>query len=85
MMRTMAAKAAKDGFGDLLDSAQREPVTIARNGRPVAIVLSVGEFERLKALEDAWWAAKADAAAKEGFLGRGKSDRLLREILNAKP
>jgi len=81
----MAAKAAKDGFGELLDTARHEPVTIARNGRPVAVVLSVDEFERLKALEDSWWAAKADAAAKEGFLGRSRSDRLLREILNARP
>ena len=83
-MKTFAAKEAKNGFGRLLDTAQREPVTIEKKGRPVAVVLSLEEYQRLEALEDAWWAARADAAESEGdWLGPEESEKYLREILSA--
>ena len=39
-MEIMTAKDAKNGFGRLLDAARRQPVTIQKNGRPVAVMLS---------------------------------------------
>ncbi|MCW2189459.1 prevent-host-death family protein [Bradyrhizobium elkanii] len=48
-MKTMSAKAAKNGFGLLLDTARAEPVTIEKHGRPVVVVISVEEFGRLSA------------------------------------
>ena len=38
-MRTMSAKDAKNHFGELLMEAQRAPVTIEKNGKPVAVLL----------------------------------------------
>ena len=52
-VKTVAAKEAKQAFGQLLDDAQREPVLIERNGRPVAVVLSVAKYEIFQRLEDA--------------------------------
>lgn len=82
-MKTFAASEAKNEFGRLLDTAQREPVTIEKKGRPVAVVLSLEEYERLEALDDAWWAARADEAGEEGFIGPEESEKLMRELLNA--
>lgn len=82
-MRTVSAKEAEDGFGALLDAAQREPVTITRKGRAVAVVLSWGDFERPEALEDAHWDQRARAAAAEGFVGPGASSKLLADLLRA--
>lgn len=82
-MKTFAASEAKNEFGRLLDTAQREPVTIEKKGRPVAVVLSLEEYERLEALDDAWWAARADEAAEEGFIGPEEGEKLMRELLNA--
>ncbi len=48
-MRTMAARDAKNRFGELLDTAQREPVTIEKHGRPVAVLLSAQDYDDLKA------------------------------------
>lgn len=48
-MKVMAAGKAKNGFGLLMDTARAEPVTIEKHGRPVAVVISVEEYERLKA------------------------------------
>lgn len=46
-MKNMSAKDAKNEFGFLLDTARAEPVTIEKHGRPVAVVISVEEYERL--------------------------------------
>ena len=44
-MKTVAAKEAKNRFGQLIDDAQRGPVTIEKNGRPFAVVQSYEHFE----------------------------------------
>lgn len=46
-MKSMTAKDAKNNFGLLLDNARAEPVEVQKHGRPVVVVLSVEEFERL--------------------------------------
>ena len=48
-MRTLSAKDAKYGFGQLIDLARAKPVAVTKHGRPVIVVLSVEEYERLKA------------------------------------
>ena len=52
-LRILSTKDAKYGFGRLIDLARAAPVTVAKHGRPVVVVLSVEEYERLKALESA--------------------------------
>lgn len=80
----MSASDARNNFGDLLEFASKNPVTIERNGRSVAVVVSAEEFERMEAMEDAWWARKADEAMKEGTLSQEASEKFLAEMLNAK-
>lgn len=52
-MTSITASHAKTKFGELLDTAQQEPVEIVRNGRSIAVVVSYVEFDRLKRLEKA--------------------------------
>ena len=75
---------AKNNFGELLDSAKVHPMKIEKNGRPVAVLVSAEKFEQLEAMEDAWWAAEAKKALKEGYLGQKESEALLAELVNAK-
>ncbi len=83
-MKTISATDAGSGFERLLDAARRGPVTIERHGRPVAVLLSVEEYQRLEAVEDAFWAARAAAAEDAGdWLGVEDSEKLLSAILNA--
>ena len=49
VMKTMSAKDAKNGFGRLIDTAIAEPVTIEKHGRGVVVVMSIEEYERLRA------------------------------------
>ena len=82
-MKSMSAADAKRGFSSLLDAAQREPVTITKKGREVAVVLSKADFERLEALEDAYWGRLAQEAEKEGFIGPEATQELLNDLLHA--
>lgn len=50
-MKTVAAKDAKNRFGQLIDDAQRGPVTIEKNGRPFAVVQSYADFEETQRLK----------------------------------
>lgn len=82
-MKTVAAKAAKDRFGTLIDVAQQEPVTIKKHGREVAVVLSMAEYLRLSALEDEAWINKAKRAEKAGMMSKKDSHAFLDELLHA--
>jgi len=82
-MTVFAAKDAKNRFGEMIDTARRAPVDIEKNGRRVAVVMSAEEYDRLTALEDAWWAARADAAKAGGFVDVEESEAYLRQLLNA--
>lgn len=50
-MTKMSANSAKARFGELLDRARREPVTIEKHGRAVAVVLSTEDYDELEALK----------------------------------
>ena len=39
---------AKKRFGHLLDTAQREPITITRRGRPVAVLIAMQHYLALQ-------------------------------------
>jgi len=49
-MRTITAIDAKNRFGQLLETAQREPVTVTKQGRPAAVMLSVEDYERMRGM-----------------------------------
>jgi prevent-host-death family protein len=82
-MRTMTSAEAQNHFGELLDAAQREPVTITRRGRPVAYVVSQQDYEALsQVLETAHsqalqTAAQAAIAAFRGSGAKGTTTALL--------
>lgn len=46
-MRSLTSVEAQNRFGELLDAAQREPVSITRRGRPVAFVVSPADMKDL--------------------------------------
>jgi antitoxin Phd len=47
-MRTVTSVEAQNHFGELLDNAQREPITITRRGRPVAFIVSQHDMQDLQ-------------------------------------
>lgn len=50
-MNVLSANEAKTHFGDMLLKAQRAPIQINKNGKPVAVVISLEEYESTEALK----------------------------------
>lgn len=83
-MEALSSNEAKTHFGDLLLKVQREPVQINRNGKPVAIVISMDDylnFETLKMqqLKNRVEQAKEDIAAGHTVDGGVLFDHLLKD------
>ena len=45
-MQTISALEAKNHFCQLIETAQRQPITVTKKGRPAMVVMSTHEFER---------------------------------------
>ena len=50
-MKALSANEAKTHFGEMLMNAQRAPVQINKNGKPVAVLVSYDEYESIEALK----------------------------------
>lgn len=64
-MQTLSANDAKTQFGDMLMKVQRAPIQINKNGKPVAVVISVEEYENMEALKLRLLQSKATKAKKD--------------------
>jgi hypothetical protein len=64
-MKTLTAKDAKYGFGCLIGSGAGRAGVFAKHGMPVVVVLTVEEFEQLKAMEAATSAAVHERRTKK--------------------
>lgn len=86
-MDALSANEAKTQFGDMLLKAQRAPVQINRNGKPVAVVISMDEYEsiealKLRLLQSRAVQAKADIKAGNTVDGESFFDRLENDKLD---
>ena len=66
-VRKVNATEMKQRLGQYLDYAMAGPVMVEKSGRSVVVLLSVEEYERLCAYEDAYWGQKALEAEKSGW------------------
>jgi prevent-host-death family protein len=64
-MKKVAATEAKNRLGALIDEAQREPIVIQRQERDVAVILSMAEFDRIRARNVAAFLEASKAVAAE--------------------
>ena len=80
-MKILNASDAKREFGEVLISAQHGPVGINRNGKPIAVVISAAEYDRLQAMKEAYLKQSIEeglADLRSGKVSDGKTviDRL---------
>ena len=87
-METMNATDAKREFGEVLLKAQKQPVAINKNGKPVAVVISATEYEELISLNEEWLKAQLqqgmdDLKAVRVADGRDVMKRMRNRVINA--
>ena len=84
-MKTYTAKDAKNRFGQLIDDVRSGPVSITRNGRNVAVMISASDAKLLdhlaQCLEEKYWSDRIAEAEEGGYLSAEESNKLLQEAL----
>ena len=85
MGKPIPATEAKTNFGALLEMVQREPLAISKKGRPVAVLMSMDEFEahqrlKLEQLRREVQAGLADLEAGRVVSGEEAFDTMNREF-----
>jgi prevent-host-death family protein len=78
-MKTVTSTEVKNTFGAVMDSALVEPILVQKSGRSSVVILSITEYERLSAMEDAYWASRALKAEADGFVPVSDVDQLIRD------
>ncbi len=68
-MKKVSATELKTRTGECLDTAQKEPVEVEKNGRTVAFLIASDEYNRLSNLEREYWMARVGIAEKSGYVG----------------
>lgn len=74
-MATIPATEAQSRFGALIDQARREPVIISKQGRSVAVMLSIERFTELESLE----AESQQGLSEEHQAARNRALKALRK------
>jgi prevent-host-death family protein len=64
-MLALSANDAKTQFGDMLMKVQRAPIQINKNGKPVAVVISVDEYQSIETLKLRLLQTRAISAAED--------------------
>ncbi|NEY92043.1 type II toxin-antitoxin system Phd/YefM family antitoxin [Tabrizicola oligotrophica] len=75
-MKTMSATLASKEFGRFIDAAQREPVLLTKKDRPVAVTVSVADWEELVALRIERGVAAGLADVAEGRVTEMSDDAM---------
>lgn len=77
-MDAYTATDAKQAFGEILMKSQREPVSVTRNGKPMAVIMSAEDFQALK--QQALRAAliEGEQSGRQGPLDMADIKRLAR-------
>ena len=84
-MSTITANEAKVHFGETLLKAQREPVEITRNGKPVAVLVSVEDFQASEAIKQQYFTERLEKGKADIQAGRIVSgEAAFNKILNRK-
>ena len=80
IMREIAARDAKNRFGQLLDAAQSAPVRVTKKGRAVSVMMSMQHYDRLRGVAWERLAVTMDALGKEAS-GKGLTEAQLEALL----
>lgn len=80
-MKSVTALEAKNRFGEVLEAAQRQPVSITRNGRPSVVMISAESYARRQRMARERLRHAMNRAG-EHATAQGMSDEVLDQLLS---
>jgi len=79
-MKYITANEAKQSFGQVMETAQREPVLVRKHNRPAAVILSPQEYDRIRKINLNEFTAFCDSASAKAKK-KGLTSRILEKLL----
>lgn len=79
-MKTITSTEARQNFSAVIAAVESSPVTISRQDKEVAVIISSARYQELKKLEDILYGKAAELAIKEGFASDKDTSELLDSI-----
>jgi len=79
-MKNMTSTEARQHFSAVITGVEKEPVTISKKKKEIAVVISSRRYNELKRLEDILYGKAAELAIKEGLAPQKEVDILLASI-----
>jgi prevent-host-death family protein len=76
-MKTITSTEARQHFSSIISTLEEEPVTILKQDKSVAVILSSARYRELERLEDILYGKAAELAIKEGFASDKEAQDLL--------
>jgi len=76
-MKTITSTEARQNFSTLISGLKDSPVTISKQDKEVAVMLSSARYKELKKLEDILYGKAAELAIQEGFASNEDAQNLL--------
>ncbi len=64
-MNTFSASEAKNCFGEMLSKAQRAPLKINKNGKEIAVMMSIEDYQNIEIMKLQILQARADQAKND--------------------
>lgn len=68
-MYSFTANQAKTQFGEMMTKAQREPVSITKNGKPSVVVISVDDYQAYEKIKLEQLRSKLSASTTQAHNG----------------
>lgn len=79
-MKTITSTEARQNFSAVISTVEDTPVTISKQDKDVAVIISSARYQELKKLEDILYGKAAELAIKEGFIADKEAMELLDSI-----
>jgi prevent-host-death family protein len=76
-MKTITSTEARQNFSALISALKDSPVTISKQDKEVAVMLSSERYKELKKLEDILYGKAAELAIQESFASNEDAKNLL--------
>ncbi len=79
-MKVLSSTEVRQNFSAVLSNIETEPVSISKQDKAIAVVMSQKRYNELKRLEDILYGKAAELAIQEGFASDSQAQDLMDSI-----
>jgi PHD/YefM family antitoxin component YafN of YafNO toxin-antitoxin module len=80
-MKVLSSTEVRQNFSAVLSAINVEPISISKQDKEIAVVMSVQRYSELTRLEDILYGKAAELAIKEGFASNKETQDLMNIIV----